>query len=42
MSKHLEIFNKVKVEYDIETGVLCIVDYDTDEQLAIFYVYEED
>lgn len=40
--KHTEIFNKVRVEYDKETGILWIDDYDTNEQLAVFYVTEED
>lgn len=42
MSKKVEVFKKVKVEYNKQTGALYIDDYDTDEQLAIFYVYEED
>ena len=42
MSNHVEVFKKVKVEYDKETGYLYIDDYDTDEQLAIFCVIEED
>ena len=42
MSNRLEVFEKVKVKYDKKTGALFIDDYDTDEQLAIFYVYEED
>ncbi len=37
-----EIFNKVKVTYHKATGLLCIDDYDTNEQLAVFYVTEED
>lgn len=42
MSNHIEVFKKVKVEYDKGTGYLYIDDYDTDEQLAVFYVREED
>lgn len=42
MVKHAEVFNKVKVTYDKETGYLYIDDYDTDEQLAIFCVIDED
>lgn len=42
MSNHLEVFKKAKVEYDKQTGTLYIDDYDTGEQLAVFYVYEED
>lgn len=42
MSKHLEVFEKVRVEYDKKTRFLYIDDYDTGEQLAIFYVDEED
>lgn len=42
MSKHLEKFENVTVEYDKITGYLYINDSETDEQLAIFYVNEED
>lgn len=42
MSERLEVFKKVKVEYDKQRGVLYIDDYDAGEQLAVFYVYEED
>lgn len=38
----METFNKVKVTYNKATGFLSIEDYDTDEQLAFFYVHEED
>lgn len=38
----VETFNKVRVTYHKVTGLLCVDDYDTDEQLAIFYVTEED
>ena len=42
MNKHLEVFKKVRVEYDKQRGVLYIDDYDAGEQLAVFYVYEDD
>ena len=42
MIRHLETFEKVSVRYDHATGYLYIDDYDTDEQLAVFYVREED
>ena len=42
MSKHTEVFDKVKVTYDKNTQYLYIDDYDTDEQLAIFCVIDED
>lgn len=42
MSEKVEVFKKVKVEHNKQTGTLCIDDYDTDGQLAIFYVMEED
>lgn len=42
MSNHLEVFKKVRVEYNKQTGVLYIDDYDAGEQLAVFYVHEED
>lgn len=42
MSSFVDRFEKVRVEYNKQTGVLYIDDYDTNEQLAIFYVYEED
>ena len=42
MSNHIEVFKKSKVTYDKETGHLYIDDYDTDEQLAIFCVIDED
>lgn len=42
MSEHIEIFKNVNVEYDKGASVLYINDYETDEQLAIFYVDEED
>ena len=42
MKKHLEVFKKVRVEYDKQREVLWIVDYDAGEQLAVFYVYEEE
>ena len=34
-------FTKVNVDYVEETGTLYVDDYDTDEQLAVFYVSEE-
>lgn len=42
MSKHEEIFKNVKATYDKNTGVLYIDDMESDEQLAIFYVQEEE
>ena len=42
MSKHTEVFEKVKVIYDKETQYLYIDDYDTNKQLAIFCVIDED
>lgn len=42
MSSHEEIFKNVKVTYNKETGVLFIDDMESDEQLAVFYVMEED
>lgn len=42
MSKHFEKFENVTVEYDKLTGYLYINDSESDEQLAIFCVTEED
>ena len=42
MSGHIEKFTKVNVSYDKKTGYLCIDDWETDEQLAVFYVQEEE
>lgn len=42
VSNHIERFKNVVVTYDKETGYLYIDDEETDEQLAIFYVQEED
>lgn len=42
MSKHFEKFEDVTVEYDKLTGYLYINDSETDEQLAIFRVIEEE
>lgn len=40
--RHLETFEKVTVDYDHTAKALYITDYDSGEQLAIFYVLEED
>ena len=37
-----ETFHNVTVDYVKDTGTLYIDDAETDEQLAIFYVIEED
>lgn len=42
MSKVFEKFENVTVNYDKGTGYLYIDDNETDEQLAIFCVIEED
>lgn len=42
MSNHIEKFTNVTVTYDKETGYLYIDDEKTDEQLAVFYVQEEE
>lgn len=42
MSKHIEKFENVTVEYDKSTGYLYIEDNETGEQLGIFCVLEED
>lgn len=42
MSKHIERFKNVVVIYDKTTGYLYIDDEKTDEQLAVFYVQEEE
>lgn len=42
VSNRIEIFKNVVVTYDKITGYLYIDDEETDEQLAIFYVQEED
>lgn len=42
MRKHIEKFENVTVEYNKSTGYLYINDVETDEQLAVFCVIEED
>lgn len=42
MSEHIEKFKNVSVEYDKATGYLYIDDEESDEQLAVFCVIEED
>ena len=42
VSNRIERFTNVVVTYDKITGYLYIDDEKTDEQLAIFYVNEED
>ena len=41
-SRHLEKFENVTVDYNKSTGYLYISDNETNEQLAMFYVIEED
>lgn len=40
--KRVEQFRNVVVTYDKTTGYLYIDDEETDEQLAVFYVQEEE
>ena len=42
VSNRIERFKNVVVTYDKITGCLYIDDKETDEQLAIFYVQEEE
>lgn len=42
MSKHIEIFEKVTLQYDHDTGTLYVEDYDEGEQLVIFKVVENE
>lgn len=42
VSNRVERFENVVVTYDKTTGYLYIDDEETDEQLAIFYVQEEE
>lgn len=42
MSEHEETFKNVVVRYNKTTGYLYIDDEETDEQLAVFYVQEEE
>lgn len=42
VSNRMERFKNVVVTYDKTTGYLYIDDEETDEQLAIFYVQEEE
>ena len=38
----VEIFKNVDVEYHTTTGDMFILDHDSDEQLAVFCVIEEE
>ena len=42
VSNRIERFKNVVVSYDKITGYLYIDDEETDEQLAVFYVQEEE
>lgn len=40
MSRHLEIYEKVTIKYDHNTGMLYVDDYDDGGQLVVFKVAE--